>query len=60
MSLKVAFMGTPEFSRPVLSEILNHGHEVVGVWTRPPAAVSSRSCGGVSSSSLGSGRKRPN
>ena len=38
MTLKVAFMGTPDFSRPVLSEILNHGHEVVGVWTRPPAA----------------------
>ena len=30
-------MGTPEFARPVLAEILNQGHEVVAVYTRPPA-----------------------
>ncbi|QEN91289.1 methionyl-tRNA formyltransferase [Labrys sp. KNU-23] len=30
-------MGTPEFARPVLAEILSQGHEVVAVYTRPPA-----------------------
>lgn len=37
MTLRVVFMGTPDFSVPVLSEILGQGHEVVGVYTRPPA-----------------------
>ncbi|MFT4131208.1 methionyl-tRNA formyltransferase [Labrys sp. (in: a-proteobacteria)] len=35
--MRVVFMGTPEFARPVLAEILNQGHEVVAVYTRPPA-----------------------
>ncbi|WP_454816865.1 methionyl-tRNA formyltransferase [Labrys neptuniae] len=30
-------MGTPDFARPVLAEILSQGHEVVAVYTRPPA-----------------------
>ena len=37
MTLRVIFMGTPDFSVPVLSEIIGQGHEVVGVYTRPPA-----------------------
>ena len=37
MTLRVVFMGTPDFSVPVLTEILGQGHEVVGVYTRPPA-----------------------
>ncbi|MCA0422895.1 MAG: methionyl-tRNA formyltransferase [Proteobacteria bacterium] len=37
MTLRVVFMGTPDFSVPVLSEIIGQGHEVVGVYTRPPA-----------------------
>ncbi|CAM5773434.1 methionyl-tRNA formyltransferase [Labrys miyagiensis] len=32
-------MGTPDFARPVLTEILSQGHEVVAVYTRPPAAA---------------------
>ncbi|OCC02229.1 methionyl-tRNA formyltransferase [Labrys sp. WJW] len=35
--MRVVFMGTPEFARPVLAEILSQGHEVVAVYTRPPA-----------------------
>jgi methionyl-tRNA formyltransferase len=38
MTLRVVFMGTPDFARPVLTEILGQGHEVVAVYTRPPAA----------------------
>lgn len=34
--LRVIFMGTPDFSVPALSEILNAGHEVVAVYTQPP------------------------
>ena len=37
MTLRVVFMGTPDFSVPLLTEILGQGHEVVGVYTRPPA-----------------------
>ena len=37
MSLRIVFMGTPDFSVPVLAEIIGQGHEVVGVYTRPPA-----------------------
>lgn len=36
MTLKVIFMGTPEFSIPTLSEIISKGHEVVAVYTQPP------------------------
>ena len=36
MTLKVVFMGTPEFSIPTLSEILAKGHEVAAVYTQPP------------------------
>ena len=36
MSLRIIFMGTPEFSTPVLSEILGQGHDVAAVYTRAP------------------------
>ncbi len=36
MTLRVIFMGTPEFSIPTLAEIMNKGHEVVGVYSQPP------------------------
>ena len=37
MTLRIAFMGTPEFAVPSLSEILSAGHDVVRVYTQPPA-----------------------
>ena len=37
MALRVVFMGTPDFARPVLAEILGQGHEVAAVYTRAPA-----------------------
>jgi len=36
MSLRVVFMGTPEFAVPSLSEIIAAGHDVVRVYTQPP------------------------
>lgn len=36
MSLRVAFMGTPQFAVASLSEILASGHEVACVYTQPP------------------------
>ncbi|MFC5712200.1 methionyl-tRNA formyltransferase [Thalassorhabdus alkalitolerans] len=33
--MKILFMGTPDFSVPVLQRILKEGHEVVGVVTQP-------------------------
>jgi methionyl-tRNA formyltransferase len=35
-SLRLVFMGTPDFSVPVLAEILAAGHEVVAVYSQPP------------------------
>ena len=37
MSLRVIFMGTPDFAVPTLTEILGQGHEVVCAYTRAPA-----------------------
>jgi methionyl-tRNA formyltransferase len=34
--LRIIFMGTPEFSVPVLAAIVESGHEVVAVYTRAP------------------------
>ena len=33
--LRIVFMGTPEFAIPVLAAVMEAGHEVVGVYTRP-------------------------
>jgi methionyl-tRNA formyltransferase len=37
MSLRLAFMGTPEFAVPTLAAIVGQGHEVAAVYTREPA-----------------------
>ncbi len=34
--MKIVFMGTPEFSVPILEALVEHGHEVVCVYTQPP------------------------
>ena len=34
--MRIVFMGTPDFSVPVLTEIIGQGHEVVAVYTRAP------------------------
>ncbi|MDO6483954.1 methionyl-tRNA formyltransferase [Shimia thalassica] len=34
--MKVVFMGTPDFSVPVLDALLNAGHEIVAVYCQPP------------------------
>jgi methionyl-tRNA formyltransferase len=39
MSLRLVFMGTPDFAVPTLAEIVGQGHEVVAVYTRAPAAA---------------------
>ncbi len=36
MSLRLIFMGTPEFAVPTLIDIVGRGHEVVAVYTRAP------------------------
>jgi methionyl-tRNA formyltransferase len=36
MSLRIAFMGTPDFSVPVLAALLGQGHEIVCVYSQPP------------------------
>lgn len=36
MTLRIVFMGTPDFSVPTLAEILGAGHEVVAVYSQPP------------------------
>ncbi len=36
MSLRIVFMGTPEFSVPVLERLIAAGHEIVAVYSQPP------------------------
>ena len=36
MSMKIVFMGTPEFSVPALKELLNNNFEILSVYTQPP------------------------
>jgi methionyl-tRNA formyltransferase len=42
MSLRVVFMGTPDFSVPTLRAIADAGHEVVAVYSQPPRAAGRR------------------
>jgi methionyl-tRNA formyltransferase len=38
MALKIIFMGTPDFAVPTLAELMGQGHDIVAVYTRPPAS----------------------
>jgi methionyl-tRNA formyltransferase len=42
MSLRLVFMGTPDFAVPTLIEIVGRGHEVVTVYTRAPKPAGRR------------------
>ncbi|MDB5570564.1 MAG: methionyl-tRNA formyltransferase [Hyphomicrobiales bacterium] len=42
MGLRIVFMGTPRFSAPVLSAIVEAGHEVVACYTRAPKPAGRR------------------
>ena len=35
MTLRLAFMGTPEFSVPLLAELVAQGHDIAAVYTQP-------------------------
>ena len=37
--LRIAFMGTPDFSVPILDALLNAGHEIVCVYSQPPRSA---------------------
>ncbi|MEP1611866.1 MAG: methionyl-tRNA formyltransferase, partial [Roseobacter sp.] len=34
--MRIIFMGTPEFSVPVLDALMNAGHEVLCAYCQPP------------------------
>ena len=36
MTLRIVFMGTPDFSVPTLAEILGAGHEIIAAYAQPP------------------------
>ena len=36
MSLKIVFMGTPEFSVPALEALINNKFEIINIYTQPP------------------------
>ncbi len=42
MSLRIVFMGTPDFSVPVLEGILGNGHDIVACYTRAPKPAGRR------------------
>jgi methionyl-tRNA formyltransferase len=41
-TMRVVFMGAPEFATPALRAILEHGHEVAAVYTRAPQPAGRR------------------
>src|ERR1700743_3063677 len=36
MTLRIAFMGTPDFAGPTLAELIGQGHDVACVYSQPP------------------------
>jgi len=36
MTLRLAFMGTPDFATPSLAELIASGHDIASVYTQPP------------------------
>ena len=36
MAMRLAFMGTPDFAVPTLTELVGQGHEIVAVYSQPP------------------------
>ena len=36
MSLRLAFMGTPDFAVPTLAALIAQGHDIAAVYTQPP------------------------
>ena len=36
MTLRLAFMGTPDFAVPTLAELLAQGHDIAAVYSQPP------------------------
>jgi methionyl-tRNA formyltransferase len=42
MTLRLIFMGTPEFSVAILNTLVAAGHEIVAVYTQPPRAAGRR------------------
>ena len=42
MSLRIVFMGTPDFAVPTLLEIVGRGHDVAAVYTRAPKPAGRR------------------
>jgi methionyl-tRNA formyltransferase len=42
MSLRIVFMGTPDFAVPTLVEIAGRGHEIAAVYTRAPKPAGRR------------------
>jgi methionyl-tRNA formyltransferase len=42
MSLRIVFMGTPDFSVPILNALIGQGHEIVAVYSQPPRPAGRR------------------
>lgn len=42
MSLRIVFMGTPEFSVPVMTALIGQGYDIVAVYSQPPRPAGRR------------------
>ncbi|EJF80326.1 methionyl-tRNA formyltransferase [Bartonella doshiae] len=42
MALRLSFMGTPDFSVPILHALLDAGHDIAAVYTQPPRPAGRR------------------
>lgn len=42
MSLRIVFMGTPEFSVPVMTALIGQGYDIIAVYSQPPRPAGRR------------------
>ena len=42
MSLRIVFMGTPDFAVPILTSLIGQGHDVIAVYSQPPRPAGRR------------------
>ena len=42
MTLRVVFMGTPDFAVPTLRTLVEKGHDIVAVYSQPPRPAGRR------------------
>ena len=49
--MRIIFMGSPEFSVPILNSIISAGHDIIAVYCQPPRPAGRGKKGTINTSS---------